>query len=42
MKSNPRNAWNIPTGHDTILNGMLIAVGLVSLMLSIATGGGVA
>jgi hypothetical protein len=42
MKDSRRNRWNLPTGHDTFLNGALIAVGFVGLMLNILASGGVA
>ena len=38
MNTTHRNDWNAPTGHDTLLNGALLAVGmglLVGLLLNV-------
>lgn len=38
MNNAPRNAWNCPTGHDTLLNGGLIAAAILGLFLAVLDG----
>ena len=38
MNNAPRNAWNAPTGHDTLLNGALLAAGMLGLLLALLDG----
>lgn len=38
MNNAPRNAWNCPTGHDTLLNGGLIAAAILGLLLAVLDG----
>ena len=38
MNNEKRNTWIRPTGHDTLLNGGLLAAGIVGLLLTVLGG----
>jgi hypothetical protein len=38
MNDDRRNPWKAHTGHDTLLNGGLIAAGIVGLLLALIDG----